>query len=285
MCTSTGPSAGQWRHRVDERKASMPQTTMRVLSVADAATMLGVAPRTVWRWLLTGRLTGQHMGTVWMVFCLAEHAASATRPVGSVLPQRVQPTPTMTQQRLRQLGHRLITVGNAGAGTHRARGEVFVAWRRRGRLQLTTCCSRMSSAGSGVTRGPVSPTGPRCDGDGAVSVAGGERGIRGARGGTARAPDIARTAHLHTGAYSRRAPQPRGPYVAATRVPRRCALSSDGRGQRPMPRRDPSHDRRLPARSSAGPSRGAPVHGGVIHPAASTHRQASPLVRADNAVA
>jgi hypothetical protein len=106
-----------------EEKASMQQTTMRVLSVADAATILGIAPRTGRRWLQTGRLAGQQMGTAWVIFCLAEHAASATQPVGPVLPQRVQPTPAMIRQRLRQLRHWLITVRNAGVGAHRVRGK------------------------------------------------------------------------------------------------------------------------------------------------------------------
>jgi hypothetical protein len=122
----------------------MPQTTMRVLSVADTATVLGIAPRTVRRWLQDGLLVGQKMGRSWVVFCPAELATAATRPVGTVLPQRVQPTPTMLRQRLRQLGQRLITVGNAGAGARRARGEVFVTWRRPGRLQLTFAIGRAS---------------------------------------------------------------------------------------------------------------------------------------------
>jgi hypothetical protein len=123
----------------------MPQTAMRVLSVADAATVLGVAPRTVRRWLQDGLLVGKKMGTSWVVFCPAEHATVTTRPVGTGLPQHVQPTPTMIRQRLRQLGHQLMTVGNAGVGVRRARGEVFVTWRRAGRLQLTFAIGRASS--------------------------------------------------------------------------------------------------------------------------------------------
>jgi hypothetical protein len=148
----------------------------------------------------------------------------------------------------------------------------------------TTCCDRMSSSGSGVTRGPASPTGPGRDGGGEVSVAGGERDTGRTRGHSTCTRYRADSASPQ-GACSRRATEPRARCDAATLVPQRCVLSSDGRGQGPMRTRDPSHDGRLPARSSAETSRWAPVHGGVIRPAASTHRQASLLVRADNAVA
>jgi len=130
----------------------MPQTTMRLLSVVDAATVLGIAPRTVRRWLQDGQLVGRKMGTSWVVFCPVEHTLSAPQTVGTILPQRAQLTPTTMRQRLRQLGHRLMTVGNAAVGAHRARGEVFLTWRRPGHLQITFAMGRASPTQRWVPR-------------------------------------------------------------------------------------------------------------------------------------
>jgi hypothetical protein len=104
----------------------MPPATMQVLSVADAATVLGIAPRTVRRWLPEGQLVGRKIVTSWVVLCPAERAISRHWSGGTILYQQAQPTPTAMRQRLRQLGQWLITVGNAIGGAHRTRGEVFL---------------------------------------------------------------------------------------------------------------------------------------------------------------
>jgi hypothetical protein len=120
----------------------MRHLTPQVLSVTDAATML--APRTIRRWLHEGYLVGQKIGTSWVVFCPAERACSQTRPGEAVSPQNRQRNPALLRQRLRQLGTRLITIGNAMADAHCTRGEVFLTWRRPGRLQITFAIGRIS---------------------------------------------------------------------------------------------------------------------------------------------
>jgi excisionase family DNA binding protein len=122
----------------------MQHSTTQVLSVTEAATILGIAPRTVRRWLHEGYLTGQKIGTSWVVLCPAERASSQPQPGETGLPQEPWRTHTLLRQRLRQLGARLITVGNAVAGARRARGEVFLTWRRLGRLPITFAIGRAS---------------------------------------------------------------------------------------------------------------------------------------------
>jgi hypothetical protein len=122
----------------------MRHLTPQVLSVTDAAAMLGIAPRTVRRWLQKGYLAGQKIGTSWVVIGQDTRASSQT-PLGeTVVPQNMQRTSVLLRQRLRHLGGRLITVGNTVAGARRARGEVFLTWRRPGRLPITFAIGRAS---------------------------------------------------------------------------------------------------------------------------------------------
>jgi excisionase family DNA binding protein len=122
----------------------MQPTTMRVLSVTEAATRLGVAPRTVRRWLQEGLLTGKKVGTAWVVLSPEIQQERDGQTAGPVLPWRAPSIPALIRQRLRQLGTRLITVGNAMAEAHRAPGEVFLTWRRPERLQITFAIGRIS---------------------------------------------------------------------------------------------------------------------------------------------
>ena len=122
----------------------MPGSTMHMLSVAEAATVLGVAPRTVRRWLQDGDLVGKKMGTSWVVLCPAGSAIPHTPPTGTGGATRERATHSSIRQHLRQLGHRLIAVGNATAGAQRRRGEVFLTWRYPGRLQITFAIGRTS---------------------------------------------------------------------------------------------------------------------------------------------
>jgi hypothetical protein len=122
----------------------MRHVTTKVLSVIDAATVLGVAPRMVRRWLQEGSLAGQKIGTTWVVLCSAERTSSDLQTGGTVVSPKTQLTPAMLRQRLRHLGASLISVGNAVAGTRRARGAVFLTWRRPGRLPITFAIGRTS---------------------------------------------------------------------------------------------------------------------------------------------
>lgn len=114
----------------------------QVLSVTEVATVLGIAPRTVRRWLHEGSLAGHKIGTSWVVLCPAAPASAARSTGGMLLHPQFRLTPAMIRQRLRQLGARLITVGNTVAGARRARGEVFLSWRRPGRLAITFAIGR-----------------------------------------------------------------------------------------------------------------------------------------------
>ena len=123
----------------------MRQVTTQMFSVTDAATMLHVAPRTVRRWLEDGDLRGRKIGTSWVVLRAAEDASAARSPERTALHPPPRRTPAMVRQRLRQLGTRLITVGNTVAGARRARGEVFLTWRRPGRLPITFAIGRTTA--------------------------------------------------------------------------------------------------------------------------------------------
>src|SRR3712207_2342819 len=91
------------------------------LTVAEAAAALGVAPRTVRRWLQRGRLGGRKLGQTWVVWGLEDPpAARPLWPAGSH---------AMLRARVRQIGATLIAVGNAVAGASPRRGAVFLAWR------------------------------------------------------------------------------------------------------------------------------------------------------------
>ena len=122
----------------------MPGSTMHMLSVAEAATLLGVAPRTVRRWLQEGDLVGKKLGTSWVVLCPADFAIPHTPPTGTGGDMLERATRSSIRQHLRQLGHRLIVVGNATAGAQRRRGEVFLTWRYPGRLQIAFAMGRTS---------------------------------------------------------------------------------------------------------------------------------------------
>jgi excisionase family DNA binding protein len=135
------PSGG-----IKERKGKPPMrhATPQLLPVTEAAIILGVAPRTVRRWLHEGHLAGQKIGASWVVLCPTARASSQTRAGETVVPQNMRRTPAVLRQRLRHLGGRLITVGNAVAGARRARGEVFLTWRRPERLPIIFAIGRAS---------------------------------------------------------------------------------------------------------------------------------------------
>src|SRR5215831_10874955 len=100
----------------------MPPTTPRVLSVEEAATVLGVAPRTVRRWLQDGQLVGQKIGTICVGLAPENHKTLDTpRRRAPLMRGKATPLSTM-RTRLRQLGSQLIAVGNTTAGAQQKRG-------------------------------------------------------------------------------------------------------------------------------------------------------------------
>jgi excisionase family DNA binding protein len=122
----------------------MPPAIMRVLSVKEAAAVLGVAPRTVRRWLQDEHLVGQKIGTTWVVLVPEDrarrkthrHCARLTRQTPTALPR--------IRTRLRQLGSQLIAVGNTTARAQQKRGTVFVTWRRPGSLHIIFALGRIT---------------------------------------------------------------------------------------------------------------------------------------------
>jgi excisionase family DNA binding protein len=122
----------------------MPQATMIALSVEEAATVLGVAPRTVRRWLQDGDLIGKKIGTIWVVLLPEAHETQERHRRRTRLTRGEFPTLPLLRQRLRQLGHQLIAVGNSTAGAQQKRGEVFLTWRRPGGLQILFVIGRAS---------------------------------------------------------------------------------------------------------------------------------------------
>jgi excisionase family DNA binding protein len=122
----------------------MPHATTILLSVGEAAGVLGITPRTVRRWLQEGHLVGEKIGTTWVVFVPEECQAHDTPTRASLLHRGHSTEPLPIRQRLRQLGHHLITAGNAMAGVQQKRGEVFLTWRRPGSLQIVFAMGRVS---------------------------------------------------------------------------------------------------------------------------------------------
>lgn len=117
-------------------------SAMLLLSVEEAAMILGVAPRSVRRWVQDGHLVGRKIGTIWVVLFPQERESPDTN-MCSTLPSGRNPTPlTVIRQRLRQLGSELIARGNTAAGARPKRGEVFLTWRRPGGLQITFAIGR-----------------------------------------------------------------------------------------------------------------------------------------------
>jgi hypothetical protein len=94
-CGSTGPPTGRLRPPcgLKERKGKprMPPATMQVLSVTDAATVLGIAPRTVRRWLHEGQLVGRKIVTSWVVLCPASSPSPGTGQGGPSCPSKRSP--------------------------------------------------------------------------------------------------------------------------------------------------------------------------------------------------
>ena len=122
----------------------MAHSTMMLLSVEEAATILDIAPRSVRRWLQEGQLVGRKIGTIWVVLLPREGEFPDTHKRSLLLHGR-EPIPlAMIRQQLRQLGSQLIAIGNAAAGAQHKRGEVFLTWRRPGGLQITFAMGRES---------------------------------------------------------------------------------------------------------------------------------------------
>jgi hypothetical protein len=117
---------------------------MMLLSVEEAATVLGIAPRSVRRWLQDGQLVGRKIGTVWVVLFPKERETPGTHIRSLLLTSRKPTALTIIRQQLRQLGSHLIAIGNTVAGAQHKRGEVFLTWRRPGGLQITFAMGRES---------------------------------------------------------------------------------------------------------------------------------------------
>jgi len=113
---------------------SAPRTAS---SVTEAARALGCAPQTVRRLLQMGRLAGSKLGRDWIVWGLPTDGESAT-------PGSLEATPAMVRTRLRAIGTRLITVGNAVAETVPRPGAVFLTWRAPRGLRVTFAIGRTS---------------------------------------------------------------------------------------------------------------------------------------------
>ena len=109
-----------------------PTGFQTLIPVETAAAAFGVSPRTVRRWLQAGHVRGQKVGTSWGVWWWPETGTH-------VLALGVLRT------RLRQVGARLITVGNQVAGTPRRRGHLFLTWRTPQGLQITLAMGRQSA--------------------------------------------------------------------------------------------------------------------------------------------
>ena len=122
----------------------MPHATMMILSVEEAATILGIAPRSVRRWLQDGQLVGRKIGTIWVVLFPKARETPDTHIRSMLLTGRKPTSLAMIRQRLRQLGSQLIAIGNTAAGTQHKRGEVFLTWRRPSGLQITFAMGRES---------------------------------------------------------------------------------------------------------------------------------------------
>lgn len=117
---------------------------MMILSVEEAATILGIAPRSVRRWLQEGQLVGRKIGTIWVVLFPKERETPDTHIRSMLLTGRKPTSFAMIRRRLRQLGSQLIAIGNTAAGAQHKRGEVFLTWRRPGGLQITFAIGRES---------------------------------------------------------------------------------------------------------------------------------------------
>ena len=131
-----GVTASGQHLRIKEKKGkhmALLSAPTPLVPVTAAAPMLGVTPRTVRRWLAAGLLAGQKVGTSWGV-CLP--AQAMTPPSVPAASQRA------LHRRLRQVGARLITVGNQAAAVVPTRGAVFLAWRTPHGLQVTLAIGR-----------------------------------------------------------------------------------------------------------------------------------------------
>lgn len=113
----------------------MHAQTPALVSVEEAAIGLGVSPRTVRRWLQAQRLEGQKVGGTWNVVWMTTSLEEGRQTV------RLESALTL-RQRLRDVGERLITVGNAVAGGRRQRGQVFLTWRRARSLHVVFAIGR-----------------------------------------------------------------------------------------------------------------------------------------------
>jgi excisionase family DNA binding protein len=123
----------------------MSQYPSSVLSVEEAARRLGCSPQTVRRHLLAGRLAGRKIRREWVVLWPATTAAARVPRRRAREPRAAAPIPaTAIRQRLREVGAKLIEVGNHLAQGKRGRGKLFLTWRTPHALRVTVAMGRTS---------------------------------------------------------------------------------------------------------------------------------------------
>jgi hypothetical protein len=122
---------------------------LTVVSVAEAAAQLSMAPHRVRRLLQGGRLPGRKLGREWAVLWPTDmrilgggSADHSHEPVSYKTP----PLLTTLRQQLREVGAMLIRTGNACAQARPVRGAIFLTWRRPNSLAVTFAIGRVTPA-------------------------------------------------------------------------------------------------------------------------------------------
>ena len=117
---------------------------LSLLSVEEAAKKFGVSARTIRRWCESGRLTGQLVGMVWVIWEVPDtHPEKHGRNKRYPAIQSRHPTREI-RQRLRAAGQKLIDTGNVIAGAHRRPGKLFLTWQSQRSLRVTFAIGRLS---------------------------------------------------------------------------------------------------------------------------------------------
>ncbi len=120
---------------------------LTVVSVAEAAVRLSIAPHRVRRLLQGGRLPGRKLGREWAVLWPTDARMRGGGNADHNSEQVSRETPhllTALRQQLRQVGTTLIRTGNASAQARPARGAVFLTWRRPNSLAVTFAMGRVT---------------------------------------------------------------------------------------------------------------------------------------------